>query len=209
MRAKNSRLTPASLTKKSRGLIRSLNRAMTRDDKSPRVVRKTAQPIEPTICARCGALYLRKTWRHDHKLTDEMLERRHWGFCPACEQVSDLEAQGRLIIRGAGASARRDLIRRRIENAARYGMKTQPERRIVSIDKIESDGEALEVLTTSQKLTHRIAHELKKLFGGRTSYNWSDDGTLYATWDLDQPKGRKKTKSAGKPARSRRSKPSV
>jgi hypothetical protein len=35
--------------------------------------------------------------------------------------------------------------------------------RIVSIDTIESkDEEAFEVLTTSQKLTHRIAHDLKK-----------------------------------------------
>jgi NMD protein affecting ribosome stability and mRNA decay len=197
MRPKSSRLTPTNLTKKSRGLIRSLNRGFVRDDMSPQVVRKTAQPSEPTVCARCGAVYLRKTWRHDHKLTEEMLEQRHWGFCPACEQVSHLEAQGRLIIRGAAAAANRDLIRSRIENASRYGMETQPERRIVSIDTIESDGEALEVLTTSQKLTHRIAHELKKLFGGRTSYNWSDDGTLYATWELEQLKG-KKAKKAGK-----------
>ncbi len=187
---RTTRPTPTNLTKKSRGLIRSLNRSFTRDDMSPQVVRKTAQPIEPTVCARCGAVFLRKTWRHDHKLTEEMLEQCHWGFCPACEQVSRLEAQGRLIIRGVAAAAKRDLIRRRILNVVRYGLKTQPERRIVSIDTIESHGEALEVLTTSQKLTHRIAHELKKLFGGRTSFNWSDDGTLYATWDLEQVKGR-------------------
>ena len=190
MRPKNTRLTPTNLTKKSRGLIRSLNRSFTRDDTSPQVVRKTAQPIEPTVCARCGAVYLRKAWRHNHHLSDEMFERRHWGFCPACQQVSRLEAQSRLIIRGSAAAANRDLIRSRIENTARHGLKTQPERRVVSIDTIDSDGEALEVLTTSQKLTHRIAHELKKLFGGRTSYNWSDDGTLYATWDLEQVKGR-------------------
>jgi hypothetical protein len=196
MRPKSSRLTPTNLTKKSRGLIRSHNRALTRDDKSPRVVSKTAQPTEPTVCARCGAVYLRKTWRHNHKLTDEMIERGRWGFCPACEQISHLEAQGRLIIHGAAAAANRDLIRTRIENVASYGMKTQPERRIVSIDKIEADGEALEILTTSQKLTHRLAHELKKLFGGRTSYNWSDDGTLYATWQLDQLKGKKAKKPA-------------
>lgn len=195
MRPKSSRVTPTNLTKKSRGLVRELNRAFVRDDKSPLVVRKTAQPIEPTVCARCGAVYLHKTWRHDHKLTDELLAQRHWGFCPACQQVSHLEAQGRLIIRGAAAAANRDLIRRRIENTASYGTKTQPERRIVSIDTIESDGEALEVLTTSQKLTHRIAHELKKLFGGRTAYNWSDDGTLYATWDLEELKGKKAKKS--------------
>jgi len=202
MRTKNSMLTPRNLTKKSRGLIRSLNRSSARDDKSPQVVRKTAQPKEPTVCARCGAVFLHKTWRHDHKLTDDLLERRQWGFCPACDQVSRQEGQGRLIIRGSGLAKNRALIRSRIENVAVHAMATQPERRIVSIDTIDSkDEEALEVLTTSQKLTHRIAHELKKLFGGRTSYNWSDDGTLFATWELER--SRTKTKKAGQTHKGR------
>ena len=69
-------------------------------------------------------------------------------------------------------------------------------------DPIDSkDEEALEVLTTSQKLTHRIAHELKKLFGGRTSYNWSDDGMLFATWELEG--SRTKTKKAGQTRKAR------
>lgn len=199
---RKANLTPRNLTKKSRGLIRSLNRSSVRDDKSPQVVRKTAQPKEPTICARCGAVFLHKTWRHNHKLTEELLERRQWGFCPACDQVSQQEGQGRLIIRGTGLAANRALIRSRIENVARRAMVTQPERRIVSIDTIESkDEKALEVLTTSQKLTHRIAHELKKLFGGRTSYNWSDDGTLFATWELERRKP--KEKQAGRTRKSR------
>ncbi len=165
-------------------------------------MRKTAQPKEPTICVRCGAVFLHKTWRHNHKLTDELLERRLWGFCPACDEVSQQEGQGRLIISGARLAANRALIRTRIENVARRAMATQPERRVVSIDTIDSkDEKALEVLTTSQKLTHRIAHELKKLFGGRTSYNWSDDGTLFATWELEKRKP--KAKQAGQ-SRKRR-----
>jgi hypothetical protein len=49
---------------------------------------------------------------------------------------------------------------------------------------VERRGQVVEVLTTSQKLVHRIVHELKKTFGGRTSYVWSDDRTLLATWQL-------------------------
>jgi hypothetical protein len=56
----------------------------------------------------------------------------------------------------------------------------------------------LEVLTTSQKLAHRITHELKKTFGGRASYKWSDsDGALFATWqrdDVPAPKARTRRK---------------
>jgi hypothetical protein len=193
MRTESTTPAPRMLNKKSRGLIRSLNRSFVRDDKSPQVVRKTARPKEPTVCARCGAVFLHKTWRHNHRLTDDLLERRQWGFCPACDQVSRLEGQGRLIIRGSGLAPNRTLIRTRIENVAGHAMATQPERRIVSIDTIASkDESALEVLTTSQKLTHRIAHELKKLFGGRTSYNWSDDGTLFAIWELERSKRKAK-----------------
>jgi 16S rRNA U516 pseudouridylate synthase RsuA-like enzyme len=48
---------------------------------------------------------------------------------------------------------------------------------------LEADAEGLEVLTTSQKLAHRIVHELRKVFRGRATYAWSDrDGSLYATW---------------------------
>jgi hypothetical protein len=46
------------------------------------------------------------------------------------------------------------------------------------------EGPTLEVLTTSQKLAHRIATELRKAFGGRTTFEWShDDGSLLALWE--------------------------
>lgn len=173
-------------TKQSRGLIRSLNRSAVRNTKGPPVALKTARLREPTVCARCGAVLLRKTWRHTHALNDEQLERAAWGFCPACQQVAQQEGQGRLLIKGAAVTQRREVIEQRIQNVAKRASKTQPERRLVSID--AHDGE-LEVLTTSQKLAHRLAHELKKAFGGRVSYNWSDDGTLLARWAYETPKG--------------------
>ena len=175
-------------TKQSRGLVRSLNRQAVRDDKSPRVVSKTLAIYEPTVCERCGAVFLRKTWRHDHKLTDELIERSQWGFCPACDQISRQEGQGRLIIRGVTASRRED-IQRRLQNAAKRAMKTQPERRIV-LTNTADDGGTIDIITTSQKLAHRLAHEVKKLLRGRVTYAWSDDGTLFATWAAER-RGRK------------------
>jgi NMD protein affecting ribosome stability and mRNA decay len=166
--------------KQSRGLIRSLERQGVRDDKAPRVVHKTPPIHEPTLCARCGAVFLRKTWRHDRTLTDKQIEHGLWGFCPACEQVSRQEGQGRLLLRGL-TPATRVTVLARIENAAARAMSAQPERRIVSMETIDG-GNGVEVLTTSQKLTHRLVHEVKKLLRGRVSYSWSDDGTLLATW---------------------------
>lgn len=189
MRKTKSRSTAV---KQSRGIIRSMNRRATRADKSPQVVRKMGQPHEPTVCARCGAVYSRKSWRHNHSLTDDQLERIAWGFCPACDEVSRQEGQGRIVIRGPGLANSRTLIRSRVQNISQRAMVTQPERRIVSLDTVKSDdGDALEILTTSQKLAHRIGHELKKAFGGRISYSWSDDGTLFAMCEIGQARSRR------------------
>jgi hypothetical protein len=85
-----------------------------------------------------------------------------------------------VVIRGAWAATNAAAIRRRIENVAARAGFTQPERRLVSVD---AGPDGLDVITTSQKLAHRIVAELKKAFGGRASYAWSDrDGSLFATW---------------------------
>ena len=42
------------------------------------------------------------------------------------------------------------------------------------------------MLTTSQKLAHRIARELQKAFGGRARYSWSEqNGSLTAIWQQE------------------------
>ena len=164
----------------SKGLIRSMSRRGVKADKSPPVARKTSGIKEPAVCERCGAVFSRKTWRADRRPTIAVLERATWTICPACEQIAGEQYFGKVAILGEGAAVPLDAIRRRIVNVARRASTTQPERRVVS----EAwNGPTFEVLTTSQKLAHRIAHELKKAFGGTTSYHWSDeDGSLVATW---------------------------
>lgn len=70
-------------------------------------------------------------------------------------------------------------IRTRLANVAALATARQPLRRIVSVTAIDG---GLEVLSTSQKLAHRVVHEMSKAFRGRARYVWSDDGTLFATW---------------------------
>jgi NMD protein affecting ribosome stability and mRNA decay len=169
-------------TSKGKGLIRSLNRRGTRTDKILPVAAKNPAH-DPTVCERCGAVFTRKTWRQGRKVDDDLLARAAWAVCPACKQTRGGEYFGRVVVRGAYAVANQAAIRRRIANVASRARFTQPERRVVST---EGDASILEVLTTSQKLAHRITRELKKTFGGRASYNWSDsDGALFATWQRD------------------------
>lgn len=157
--------------------IRQQNRRGTRSEKSPAAGATRRNP-PTTACHECGALFARKTWRRDHKVTEGLYDRVVWRICPACRQCARSEAQGLLVIRGAAGDE--EQIRRRIANVAARAGFTQPERRVVSITRRAS---ALEVLTTSQKLTHRLARELEKAFGGRATYRWSSsDGTLRAVW---------------------------
>ena len=163
---------------KGKGRIRSLNRCGTRSEKVRAVEARAGRPEEGAICERCGAMFSRRTWRRDHAVSHSLLARATWVVCPACQQTEREEYFGRILIRGAAAGE--DAIRRRIQNVAARAAFTQPERKIVSVAR---RGSGLEVLTTSQKLAHRIVHELKKAFGGRTSYAWSDDRTLLANWE--------------------------
>ena len=86
---------------------------------------------------------------------------------------------GRLVIELGTRFPDEAALRRRIANVAARAGHTQPARRLVSID---SHGTTLEVLTTSEKLAHRITTELAKTWRGTATYQWADDGSLFARW---------------------------
>jgi NMD protein affecting ribosome stability and mRNA decay len=147
---------------------------------SPPVAQKERPPADPSVCDICGSVYTAKTWRRDRPLPAKIVNAAAWTICPACKQAKSGKFFGRVLVRGASAISNLDAVRARIANVERRAEFTQPERRIISC---KSDGLGLEVLTTSQKLAHRIARELQKAFGGRAVYTWSDgDGALTAIW---------------------------
>jgi hypothetical protein len=169
---------------KGKGLIRAAARSGTQSGKLVGAARSAPRSGDPVVCERCGAVWSRRTWRRDRAITAAFLSRARWTVCPACRQVVAERAFGRVLLRGGYVWKNEDELRRRIANIAVRARVTQPQRRIVSI---ESDGQGLEVLTTSQKLAHRIVHELKKGFRGRAAYRWSDrDGALFATWTRER-----------------------
>jgi len=168
--------------KSGKGLIRAANKQGVASGKTAVAERSTGRLKEPTACERCGAVFSGRTWRRDHPVTAALLDRAVWKRCPACTQRAEGTYWGRVVIRGAFVAANEAAIRQRVLNVAEQAEGTQPMRRLVAM---ERDGEALEVLTTSQKLAHRVARELKKAFRGRATYKWSDDGSLYAVWERD------------------------
>ena len=146
------------------------------------------------MCERCGAVYERKTWRVGRRTGRTSLVGLVWTVCPACAQVQDGEYFGRIRVTARLEPEIELEVRRRIRNVEQRARYTQPERRTIRIDRRRA---GLEILTTSQKLAHRIARELEKAYGGRAHYVWSDrEGGLDATWDPPPP-GKERARSPG------------
>ena len=156
----------------------------TRSHQTP--VRPEAEgPAELTLCDGCGVVFSHKTWRRSAARTSLALERGGpWGRCPACvRQVK--EPAGTVLLTGDLVESIEQELRRRIQNVCERARFTQPERRLLAV---ERDSSGLKVTTTSQELAHRIGREIEKAFGGRTSYTWSDaDGHLLALWKGPSP----------------------
>ncbi len=177
----------------NKGIARSMDRRGSRSDKSPPVAHKQ-RFSDPSICDRCGAVYSGKSWRRGPRLAREVIDKAPWVTCPGCAQAAIGEYHGRVLIT-VGNSANLEAVSARIANVERRAQFTQPERRVVSSD---WNGTTLEVLTTSQKLAHRIAREVEKAFAGRGRFSWSDDdGSLLATVDLARAIAKAKARGRG------------
>ncbi len=167
-----------------RGRQRALDHRGVKSDKSPAVALERAY-TEGTMCQGCGAVFSRKTWRRSSRraalaLAPNAVRKT----CPACRQVQEGRAYGRVVLRGeAWLKNHEGDVRRRIANVEARARHTQPERRVVEVGRSKY---GLEIMSTSQKLAHRVVRELEKAFGGSSSYRWSDrDGSLTATWAHD------------------------
>ena len=183
MKYTSKQTLPPSNPSKDRGRKRALVRIGSRSDRKPRIARLSERLPDGTMCERCGAVYRLRHWRAGTEAERAMVQGFFWAICPACVQVQAGEYHGSVTIRGARALREEDAIRRRIENVGARAQFTQPERRVVAI---ERRGNLIEVMATSQKLAHRIVNALLAAFGGHGTYSWSDrDGFLRATWLWD------------------------
>ena len=167
-----------------------MDRRGSRSDKSPPVAQKQTFS-DPSICDRFGAVYSGKSWRRGPRLAREVIDKAPWVTCPGCSQAAAGEYHGQVLIT-VGDRASLEAVAARIANVERRAQFTQPERRVVSTN---WNGKTLEVLTTSQKLAHRIASEVEKAFAGRAHFSWSDDdGSLLAAVELGRPRATARSK---------------
>ncbi len=174
---KTSRTPPRQGRKE---MARALVHRGTRSQHTSLVAKLTRKLTGETMCERCGNVYRDKRW-HEASPGERLWPVGFaWTVCPACRQVESQQYFGRVLLRGDGALRKFDEIRTRIANVAARARFTQPQRRIVSI---ERNADEIAVLTTSQKLAHRIVASLVQAFGGKASLSWApEDGELRAVW---------------------------
>lgn len=172
--------TTRSDTAKRRRLTRTAMLRATRGDRGPAIAVRSGRLHGISMCERCAAVFENKRWRTATESERAVPVGMNWTVCPACRQVAAGEFFGRVFIHGEEALHHEEEIRRRIAAVAARARHTQTERRVVSV---ERRGDGIEVLTTSQKLAHRIVRELSKAFGGGATLRWSGrDGELQASW---------------------------
>ncbi|HET9950283.1 MAG TPA: hypothetical protein VFS09_00675 [Candidatus Eisenbacteria bacterium] len=163
-----------------KGLVRSLVRRGSVSDRSPAVAKRVKRLRGTTMCERCGSIYRAKRWQSAAPDVKRWPVGLAWTVCPACRQADDQEYFGRILLRIDENGPDEETVRRRMQNIAERAQWTQSQRRILSVERVGSE---LEVLTTSQKLAHRIVRSLRSAFGGSATYGWSEhDGELRATW---------------------------
>jgi hypothetical protein len=164
--------------RRGKGAIRSRVRIGVTTGKTRPEERRTGRLAEPLACTRCGAVFRKRAWRRV-VMTRALRAAVSWVTCPACQQQAEHVYLGRVVIDLGARFADEAAMRRRITNVAANAGRTQPARRLVSV---ERRGSVLEVLTTSEKLAHRITAELAKTWRGTATYTWADDGSLVARW---------------------------
>lgn len=163
---------------KGKGRIRSHVRVGVRSGRATPAEKHEGRLKEPSVCESCGSVFRNRAWRRG-RVTRDLLDAATWVVCPACQQVRSGTYLGRILAVGRAAVAQEEAIRRRVGGVERRQAATQPQRRVVSVERTDA---GIEILTTSQKLAHRITRELAKAMGGTATYTWSDDGLLLTRW---------------------------
>src|SRR5512147_753941 len=109
-----------AVMKEGKAVIRKLDRRSTADRKLHPAERRTGRASEPTLCERCGAVLMRRSWRRGTELkpSHAVLAAATWVTCPACTQVANEEYMGRVTLDGDLVRSDAAALRRRIANVA-------------------------------------------------------------------------------------------
>ena len=130
------------------------------------VYREWGKMPEPTLCTKCGALFLKGRWSWE-KPTGETNK----AVCPACKRSADNFPAGRIEIKGEFFNEHREEILNLITNIEKQEKERHPLERIMSV-KDESDYTL--VTTTGIHIARRIGDALSGSYKGDYSFKYAE-----------------------------------
>ncbi len=124
-------------------------------------------------CRGCGSIYYRRRWTL--RPPQEVLDRAESGdavrftLCPACRKLREHYPLGELRLAGIPERDKQEVLRLLRNEEGRAREKNPLE----SIMRLEMDGDAWKVETTTEKLAQRLGRCVRKARGGNIVYKWS------------------------------------
>jgi NMD protein affecting ribosome stability and mRNA decay len=127
---------------------------------------------EPAICQSCQALYRHKRWQLEPEMTTELQNDPdvQWVTCPACQKTAEHYPEGIITLRGDYLWDHEYEIRNILQNEVERVMAKNPIARIMSM---ETEGDALVIETTEQKLAEHLGRALNRAHRGDLQVDWS------------------------------------
>jgi hypothetical protein len=119
------------------------------------------------ICRECDAVYWYKSWHHSIEDYPELKEAKNVDFtiCPACLMIKEGKFEGEIILENVPEDLKKE-IKNLAENFGKRAFEKDPMDRVISIKEIEKG--KIQILTTENQLTQRLAKKIKQTFGQKT-----------------------------------------
>ena len=135
---------------------------------------------EPTVCEKCGAVYVNRRWTAANPPSRNE-QHEHWApqygtLCPACAQLRTGEPRGFVYFDGAFFVTHAEEIEQLLRNEAERAAEDNPLARIMEWKR--GDTHRLTVATTTEHLAQRLGHAVEKAFGGAVDYDFSHENKL-------------------------------
>jgi len=117
---------------------------------------------ELLICSECGAVYFKKSWKHNFKDYKNFKKDKRLDFvlCPACKMIKEKQFEGRIEITNIPQKKLAEL-KKMISSYCRRAYLRDPMDRLISI---KEDVRRFIVTTTENQLAQKLAIKIKQTF---------------------------------------------
>jgi hypothetical protein len=149
--------------------------------------RPSRAPSEPRYCTECGAVYVKRRWIIGTRPGAEALRQEaQASTCPACDAAAKGFIRGHLRLEGSFVQAHRAEIEALLRNEAARAAEDNPTARIIRWE--DGTNGSFTIGTTTEHLTERLGHAVRRAFAGEIDYGFSHDNKLArAVWHRDEP----------------------